>query len=344
MVTWLRRSIWSQAALCSRSRPCARPYLAQHTLSYLFSARPQERAEYFRTLLEVNDLEELRQTVASLEPEVKPIDTPIWTQFSGACAVPELVRLIGPFLTQVPATSALTVAFDSSAETLITAAEVPVPPTYPERLTTVGKILAERKALVLPLQALDRKPLPTLSKPATAVWQHLVAYLVERAKVDEETRRLTALFKEALNLPSISTATDPIDCPLCGTTAALTPVQIAHIRARVAETDDYRASEAQATAALGTLRTMAQTTIEYIKAASPSFLAATPSFRRTMGFTLPRVRYVAGNDAGTALVEAWLRQLRPLMRCRRKSPARPQRPVCRARWYHARNIIRRNGA
>ena len=37
--------------------PLEAPVLAQHTLSYIFSVRPQDRATYFKTLLEVTDAE-----------------------------------------------------------------------------------------------------------------------------------------------------------------------------------------------------------------------------------------------------------------------------------------------
>ena len=40
--------------------PLAAPVLAQHTLGYLFSARPQDRATNFKKIFEVTDLEELR--------------------------------------------------------------------------------------------------------------------------------------------------------------------------------------------------------------------------------------------------------------------------------------------
>ena len=52
--------------------PLAAPVLAQHTLGYLFSARPQDRASYFKAVLEVTDLEELRGAVAALGAESSP--------------------------------------------------------------------------------------------------------------------------------------------------------------------------------------------------------------------------------------------------------------------------------
>jgi len=46
--------------------PLQAPVLAQHTLSYIFSVRPQDRATYFKTLLEVTDLDDLRNEIEAL--------------------------------------------------------------------------------------------------------------------------------------------------------------------------------------------------------------------------------------------------------------------------------------
>jgi DNA repair exonuclease SbcCD ATPase subunit len=50
--------------------PLRAPVLAQHTLGYMFSARPQDRASYFKALLEVTDLEDFRNQVAALENDI----------------------------------------------------------------------------------------------------------------------------------------------------------------------------------------------------------------------------------------------------------------------------------
>jgi hypothetical protein len=139
--------------------PLRAPVLAQHTLGYLFSAKPQERAEYFRALLEVTDLEELRTTIASLQPETTPADTPVWTKFTAASVVPELKSLLTPFLAQVPGISALRTAFDKGAAALMTAGGLPVPETEASRLDAVAAILAQRRARILPLQSFAYKPL-----------------------------------------------------------------------------------------------------------------------------------------------------------------------------------------
>src|SRR5690606_24897955 len=47
--------------------PLRAPVLSQHTLGYLFSASPADRAAYFRAILDAQDLEDFRSAVAALE-------------------------------------------------------------------------------------------------------------------------------------------------------------------------------------------------------------------------------------------------------------------------------------
>jgi hypothetical protein len=55
--------------------------LAQHTLGYLFPAKPQDRTGYFKALLEVTDLDEFRNAVAALEKESEVIQGPLSADF-----------------------------------------------------------------------------------------------------------------------------------------------------------------------------------------------------------------------------------------------------------------------
>ena len=57
--------------------PLRAPVLTQHTLGYLFSARPQDRATYFKAVLEVTDLEAFRTAVTALEPGLKHPGAPV---------------------------------------------------------------------------------------------------------------------------------------------------------------------------------------------------------------------------------------------------------------------------
>jgi len=87
--------------------------------------------------------------------------------------------------------------------------------------------------------------------------------------VDEETRRLVGLFREALALPAVEHAHVHIDCPLCGSKAALTAARIAHIRGRVADTETFRQAQKEAAEALTQMQALVKSAVDGVIEALP---------------------------------------------------------------------------
>ena len=284
--------------------PLAAPVLAQHTLGYLFSARPRDRATYFKKILEVTDLEELRSAAAALDAEFKPDDHDRqWERLAAAAAIENAGPLLAPLRTAVPMPADLAAAIDGAIAAILTVAGHPLPTTPADRLTALEALLLERRAKTFPVDGFHRKPLDNWTEPAQGEWDKLNAYLAERETVEEETRRLTALFREALAIPAVDAATQPIDCVLCGTEGSLTPERIALIRTRAKETDDFQAAEA---AAIGTLRGLAGSARAFDRAAAsacPRFLAMNSSERRHAGFRVERIQTLLEPDPKNARAE-----------------------------------------
>jgi AAA domain len=295
--------------------PLRAPVLAQHTLGYLFSARPQDRADYFRALLEVTDLETFRTAVAALEAEVKVADDPLLAKLDAAVAIPAASSSLVPLKTKVPATAEMAQAFIAATGGLIAAASGTVPAGADERLAQVEEILAEKRAKTFPIKGFDKQPLGKWTTPDAARIEALAAYLTERMKVDEETRRLMRLFSEALALPSVAGAESPIDCPLCATEGSLTPARIAHIREHVKNTGTFREAENTVREALGAIRNSAESAAKLIDDALPRVMLFPAKRRRERGFRVDRIRTLLGSQAAAA-VSAWLLEMRQLWRAR----------------------------
>ena len=294
--------------------PLAAPVLAQHTLGYLFSARPQDRATYFKKIFEVTDLEELRGAAAALDAKFKPDDNDRhWIRLAAA-AIKEAGPFLAPFKTAVPATADLATGIRGAITAILTAAGAAMPKTPGERLAALEELLLERRTKTFPIDGFDRKPLADWTAPAQGEWDRLDEYLAEREKVEEETRRLTALFKEALAIPTVDVATQPIDCLLCGTEGSLSPERIAHIRAQVQETKVFQAAEKAAMVALRRL-VAAASALDAAAAACPRFLAMRSGERRQKRFRVERIRALLGPDAAAA-IDPWLKALRNLARAR----------------------------
>lgn len=295
--------------------PLRAPVLAQHTLGYLFSARPQDRANYFKALLEVTDLEAFRAAVAGLESELRAPADPALAKLDAAISIAEAVPALAPLRATVPSAARIGQACAAATAALITAAGETVPSGATDRVTKVEQILADKRAKAFPIKRFDKQPLGAWTPPGQDRFAALAAYVDEREKVDEETRRLTKLFSEALALPGVGGATAPIDCPLCATQGSLTPHRIAYIRDRVKDTESFREAERGARAALGEITGTLQSVQKAIDDALPRFMVFPSKARRSRGFRVQRIRDLLG-QASEPAIAAWLQAQRRLARAR----------------------------
>lgn len=304
--------------------PLRAPVLAQHTLSYIFSVRPQDRSTYFKTLLDVIDLDELRNEIAGLADDLKPPDDPLLTKFASCPAVPALKGPLEQAARDLPDLATFTARITDCAGALIEAAGEEPPANLDERLQAIELILAERRGKTFPVREFNRQQLAGWNAPAHDSWTRLETYLAEREKVDEETRHLAALFDEALKIPAVSDIESPVECPLCGTDSALSPERVAVIRQHVEDTREFKSAETAAKAALSQLSTSATSLATSIQAALPNYLKVTAARRRELGFSVTRIRELL-DDQAAGFIDPWLVAVRPLVRaaaaCRQNAQA-----------------------
>ncbi|HEX5050651.1 MAG TPA: ATP-binding protein [Planctomycetota bacterium] len=293
--------------------PLQAPVLAQHTLGYLFSAGPQERATYFKTLLELNDLETFRSEVAAAMGELREPAAPALSKLaacSGIVPIQGELRKLPPGAPDLPA---ITSVLEGAAAVLLSAAGQPAEGTLAERTERVRSVLAKRRGSAFPLDLFSRTEPAAWSAPAPEAWARLRTYLDERGKVDAEVARLVTLFEQALQLPQVAGAKGTLDCPLCATKASLTPDRIAFLRERVQQTRSFAAAEGAARSTLQQLLASAQACAATAKNARPALAALEGSERRRRGFSLARIREILGNVA-EPLLSPWLKCLRSLLR------------------------------
>ena len=293
--------------------PLRAPVLAQHTLGYLFLARPQERATYFKALLEVGDLEIFRGEVASLKDGLDTDGHPLARKLETAAAVASAAPDLKPLLAKPVDGFAVRNALSAAMANVIASGGGAPPDSYEERLAAIGSLLAEKRALTFPMKAFERKTLPSWTAPPEEQFAKLERYIAERAKIDEETRRLTNLFREALAIPDVKDASDPLECPLCASPESLTPARIAYIAQKLAETDDFRKAEGAARAALMQIESALGSFETGLAAALPLFLSNPSRTRRARGFRVASIRVLLGTEREEN-VRDWLRAARGLMR------------------------------
>jgi hypothetical protein len=297
--------------------PLQAPILAQHTLGYIFSVRPQDRATYFKTLFEVTDLDYLRNDIAGLAAELTVPHNPLHSKFDRCAGIPVLKPVLASMLHTIHKLETLTAKIEDAARTLIAASGEEVPKKVDARRAVIERILADRRSKSFPMREFDLKDITAWDLPSADVWTRLQNYLDERKKVDEDTQQLIALFYEALKIPAISGITEPVDCPLCGTESALTPDRVKLIRQHVEneKARDFKTAETAAKTVLTQLSASARVLATAAEAALPRYLKTTAAKRREIGFSVTRMRELLG-DRAEGLITPWLVRIRPLAKAR----------------------------
>jgi hypothetical protein len=289
--------------------PLRAPVLAQHTLGYVFSASPTDRSAYFRAVFDIQDLEDFRTVVDSLESQLV---APMLVELQGLLdveSIPELVGTVGR-IRAAKSEADLDNALLQNLTALLVSLGVTPQPDLAQQADQVEEELETRRARTFPLALFARKPFAAWGPAAPELEQAIADFDRERLAVDAETRRLVALFKTALELPSIDQAHDPIDCPLCGAERSLTPERIGHIREQVRANVTYQEAEKAVMQALRSLDGDLNTLIQTTTLALPKFAQILASKRRTNGFSVPRIRELV---ADPAVVAAWTKATRSLM-------------------------------
>lgn len=296
--------------------PFQAPVLAHHTLSYLFSARPQERADYFKAILEVTDLETFRNDVNGLSTLVAPVQDDMLDRFE-ACLKTLDVHLFFVFHNDVPTDEQLADSLDKAVTQIVrTAGEEPSP--QPEtRREQMKALLQARLSSTFPLDTFKHSQAEPWICVGDDEWTALQTFRAQFEKIGEEFDRLTALFAAALKLPALESheADEAADCPLCEAEKTLTPERMAVIREHVESSAEYQKLKAASENAIDRVRASLDGLAANVKSSYPKYLGMTGKERRAEGFSADRIRELLGPDHQD-LVSDWLEDAKDVVRCR----------------------------
>lgn len=292
--------------------PLQAPVLAQHTLSYIFSVGPQDRATYFKTLLEVTDLDDVRNDIASLSRTTKYESSPLIARLEEC----KKVSLISPYLEDVYDAgiklAVLERCLNNAAEALLEEVGEEVPESLENRLKVIEQALSDLRSKTFSFNGFNRTLPGEWDPPRNDLWSELETYCVQSRRVDAETRQLVTLFGEALKLPSIAEIGEAIDCPLCETELALSPARVKLIRGHVEKSKSFSVVERVGKSAVTQLINYARVLARTAERAIPSCVKIGRQKRREIGFTVDRVRELLADD-DSDVVDPWLTRLRALV-------------------------------
>jgi hypothetical protein len=276
----------TDAGLTLSDPPLAAPVLLEHTLRYAVSAKPGDRSDYFKAVLEVADLDVVRAEVSRLlaERDAAPRD-PLLAKLHDAAGAPLFAATLDPLRrTRDPAAveAALRTACHAAAPPSPLAAAAAEP--LPDAAERLRQALQARQRDILPIAEL-RSAAPSdaadpardpagqaLDQPADRLLAAAAAYGQRVRAVDAATAELLPLLQAALQVDRITAidANSPADCPLCLTPDSLTAARVAAIRAQVGEQQDLSSAGTRVREQLRGLSDRAGTLARTAEAAVPA--------------------------------------------------------------------------
>jgi DNA repair exonuclease SbcCD ATPase subunit len=259
--------------------PLRAPVLLQHSLRFVLSARPQDRSNYFKSVLEIQDLEALRDLVDGSSASVQAPPAPLLSQLRGLRSTSRLGQLAADVEAAKPELIGvkLSEAIDSALGDLgVTLADE-------------GELSARARALLEALESVREYSFPAslyrsagdvpvalgpIDLTATGTFNDAIE------SVDMEVSRLVKVFDAVLAVPTIVEAVDAIDCPVCETPAALTPARVAALREEVGAATGLRQAESAARTELSALARRLEAMASSSRGISPKAAALTTDARR----------------------------------------------------------------
>lgn len=292
--------------------PLRAPVLSQHTLGYLFSASPTDRAAYFRAILDTQDLEDFRSAIAALESRIVEPASQELADLTEIESVPVLL-LTASAVRLSKSIAQLTANLSKCAVELLNSISITPGPAVEDQARQIEAELAARRNQTFPLELLRRTAFSEWTGSYDDVKKALARLLDESCKVDAETRRVLSLFKAALAIPAHPHG-DSSDCPLCGAADTFGEERVSFIRDKVRASDAYIQSGSDLTSALTTLNGQLETLERSAQSAAPKFMRAVPGKRREAGFTVAKIKELLADHVPIA---PWLEKAGKLARADR---------------------------
>ncbi len=251
--------------------PLEAPVLMPHTLRFVVSTEPQKRTEYLKALLEVLDLEEIRDAIVQAKNYLPEPNSEVLSIYNSCRSNPQFGEIL-ELLETAPLSRSAVESVLAEALGHILQGHGPVPEGLEPRLSAAKELLGRQRARIFPVNDLViRRELAWGERPD--IQEPLEAFLHAKGAVDQEVARLLRLFQEVLKLPEIAKDKEAVDCPVCQTPQALTPERINAIRQEVEANAQFIRYRERAQKVLNDLHTAAQNAIGDATDACPSAMS-----------------------------------------------------------------------
>lgn len=210
--------------------PMQAPVLMQHTLRYALSAKPQERTDYFKAVLEVQDLETVRDELKSLH-EVLQTKPSLQVVLDRCSENPQLKPQIDNLLRLSPIKrKVVEAALSEMARIGLRTYRIPVreDSSLGERTEQLRTQLGTFRESVFPVSQLEMEFKGDFER-FQAEFPSLTNYNKRISGFPREAVRFQRLFRAVLDTVDLASISEPMNCPVCNTAKALDKDRFAEI-------------------------------------------------------------------------------------------------------------------
>lgn len=275
--------------------PLAAPVLMPHGLRYVLQVEPTQRTWYFKTLLELSDLDEIRKRIAGLQVETSSSATAVLARYA-ECAGN---RVFGGPLSRCSASDEGVRTALSDALRLAVGAPVDLPDGFDARISYVRALLAEKQGTAFPIDALKPGPAVTWTRPHATAFDDVLAYRRLCGTIDVDLARVQTLYATLLEIPTYGDLRPPASttCPVCKTSAALTGHRIEEIRAALNSSATVTTARVKAANVLRAVQEQVADVSRGVGGARPHVFSWNALERENRGFSVEALAALLGEGA-----------------------------------------------
>lgn len=282
--------------------PLAAPVLMPHGLRYVLQVEPTQRTAYFKTLLELGDIDDVRRRIAGLRVGVTESTKSVLSKHA-ECSNN---RTFGDALSRPCASIEDVRAALSEALRLASGSPEHLPGDLEGRIAYLRAMLAEKQRTAFPIEALAPGPVVSWTRQPTNVFDDVLVYRRMRETIDAELARVQALFSTLMEIPAYGALkpSERATCPVCRTDGALTGERIEEIRAALNSTVAVTTARAKATTALRLMQEHVRPVLRDVGAARPQIFGWGANERERHGFSIEALTALL-DDTGVGRVKEW---------------------------------------
>ncbi len=226
--------------------PLRAPILLQHSLRFALSAKPSDRADYFKGLLGVQDLDLLGELVSAQAAKLQSVPGEVILKLRRLSSLDGLSSLAADIESSDLSATEVEKHLGTAVATALGGIGEEVDPA--EGLTgqsaRLHEALESRRERTFPVN--DYSVGADVPELLDQPFAELRAYSELGKEVDTEVESLRSVFEAVLAIPAVAHGDHALDCPVCESRQALTTERVAAMRAQVAESKDLRRSQAVA--------------------------------------------------------------------------------------------------